>query len=149
MPNDTENGKSAIPAEYDGQAPGAAAGGAVRRCTGPRHQQQQQDVVDRHHEADEGAMIAERLPHQQRDEVAQKGPGDAREQPAETDDRAGEIRRGLFAGRVGNNVNHRPPRSPPKYRWELGIGSALAFGPWKLAVSLGTPPWMVNNRKEL
>ena len=40
-------------------------------------------------------MIAERLPHQQRDEVAEEGPGDAREQPAETDDRAREIRRGL------------------------------------------------------
>ena len=100
-------GKDEAP-EYDGQAPGAAAGGAIRRRAGPGHQQQQQDVVDRHHEADEGAMIAERLPHQQRDEVAEQGPGDAREQPAETDDRAGEIRRGLLAGRVGNSVNHRP-----------------------------------------
>ena len=52
-------------------------------------------------------MIAERLPHQQRDEVAEQRPGDAGEQPAETDDRAGEIRRGLVAGRGGNGVNHR------------------------------------------
>ena len=77
-------------------------------------------------------MIAERLPHQQRDEVAEQGPGDAREQPAETDDRAGEIRRGLLAGRVGNGVNSSglpAALAAPKYRWELGIGSALVLWP--------------------
>ena len=59
-------------------------------------------------------MIAERLLHEQRHEVAEQGAGDAGKQPAEANDGAGEIRRGFLARRLCDSVNHSVPVGNPR-----------------------------------
>ena len=100
MPNAGANGKSAMPAaastnpaSTSGSRPRPRARGAVRGRAGPRHQQEQQHVVDRHHRADGGAVIAERVAHERRHEGAEQRSGDAGEESAQSDDQAGEIGR--------------------------------------------------------
>ena len=56
------------PRDHERQPPTAARAGAIGEDTGQRHQQQQEHVVDRHHRADEGAPVAQGVPHENRDE---------------------------------------------------------------------------------
>ena len=80
------------PAEHDRQPPAAAALEPIGRGAAPRHEQEQQHVVDRHDHADGGAVVAERVAHQRRHEGAEERPGDAGEEAAQADDRACQIR---------------------------------------------------------
>ena len=80
MPNIADDGErapcrhaaSTNPAEHEGQAAPAAGAGAVRGRAGPGHEQEQQHVVDGHDGPDRGAMLAERVAHERRDERAER-----------------------------------------------------------------------------
>jgi hypothetical protein len=78
--------------EHQRQAPPAARRGIVGQCTCPGHQEQQQDVVDRHHRADRGAVFADRIPHEQRNERAEQRTGHTGEEAAQPDEQAREVR---------------------------------------------------------
>ena len=76
-----------------GRRPRPRRAGAVRGRAGPGHEQEQQHVVDRHDGADGGAMLAERVPHERRDERAEERSGDAGEESAQADEQQREVRR--------------------------------------------------------
>ena len=80
--------RSTRPDEHDGQAAAPAGAGAVRRRAGPGHEEEQQHVVDGHDGPDGGAMLAERVAHEGRDERAEERAGDAGEESAEAHKRA-------------------------------------------------------------
>ena len=99
MPATTGEAKSAMPADASTnpastmtQAAAAAGARAIRCRSGPGHEQEEQDVVDRHHRPDGGAPLADRGLHEQRDERAEERTGDTREESAQSDDDAGAIR---------------------------------------------------------
>ena len=102
-PNAADAGNSAMPGGGEDEARRArSAGGRGPRALarsdaapGPGHQQEQQHVVDRHHGADRGAMVAERVAHQRRDERAEERAGDAGEEPAQADEAS--VRNGVRA----------------------------------------------------
>ena len=100
MPNLADDGNSAMPAAASTnpartmrQATPAARAGAVRGRTGPGHEQEQQHVVDGHDGADGGAMLAERVAHEGRDERAEERAGDAGEESAQAHEQALDERR--------------------------------------------------------
>ena len=66
---------------------------AIRRRAGQGDEQEQQDVVDGHHGANRGPLIADGIAHEWWDESAQQRAGDTREQSAESDHQAKGIRR--------------------------------------------------------
>ena len=89
MPKRAEGGRITMPngskeKAGDDQPPPPAPAGArtIGRRAGPRHEEEQKEVVDRHDDADRGAVIAERVAYERRYERAQEGTGHADEQAA-------------------------------------------------------------------
>ena len=78
-------------AQDDRQPAPPAGAAAVRRGAGPRHQKKEEHVVDGHDRADGGAVVAEHIADERRDEVAQQRTGDAGEQAAQPDNQAGLV----------------------------------------------------------
>ena len=88
----------AEPEQHERQPAPSAVARPIRHEAGPRHQQEQQHVVDRHHHADDRAMAAKLVPHEDRDERTQQRPGDAIKQTTETDEQAFvKVQQGLAA----------------------------------------------------
>ena len=87
------------PDEHQAQAAPASCAGAIGRHARPRHEHQQQDVVDGHHRADGGAVIAERVPDEERHEGAEERAGDSVKQSPEAHQHADEIGNPPLAGR--------------------------------------------------
>jgi hypothetical protein len=61
----------AEPEQHQRQPAPAAVARSIRYDPRPRHQQEQQHVVDRHHHADGRAMLAELVAHEDRDKRTQ------------------------------------------------------------------------------
>ena len=98
MPNAVDEGnerhagrREHEPGEHDGQAAPTPGAGAVRRRAGPGHEQEQQHVVDGHDGPDGGAMVAECVAHEGRDERADERAGDAGEESAQADEQQGNV----------------------------------------------------------
>ena len=91
------------PGEDEGETTPAARDGAVRDRSGPRHEQEQEHVVDGHDRPDGGAVVAERVAHEQRDEGAEEGSSDAEEESAKADDQQGAVRRSGWLRRCGDH----------------------------------------------
>ena len=79
--------------------------------SGPGHEQEEQDVVDRHHRPDGGAPLADRGLHEQRDERAEEWTRDTRKESTQPDHGAGAIRHARRSNRfrwyVGGNQGRR------------------------------------------
>ena len=93
MPSAAEAGNTAMPTrgqheprDHDRQAPPPAARARSESDAGQRHEQQQEHVVDRHHRADEGAPVAQRVAHENRDECGEQRAGDTGKEAAEPDE---------------------------------------------------------------
>ena len=83
---------STNPASTIGSRPPPPARARSEGAPAQRHEQEQQHVVDGHHGADEGAMVAQRVAHEERDEGAEQRTGDTGKEAAEADEQGGEIR---------------------------------------------------------
>ena len=65
--------------ENEWQPSSPSGAGAVGGRSPPWHEQKQQHVVDRHHRTNGGALLAERVTHEGRDESAEQGSGNTGE----------------------------------------------------------------------
>src|SRR5687768_9052730 len=82
-------------ADHHRQPPATGCARAVRRCTGPWYGEEKQHVVDRHHRADAGPLVAERVTHEGRHEGAEQRAGDPGEEASQSDAEADAVRRAL------------------------------------------------------
>ena len=111
MPNVADEGNSAMPArrqhepgENDRQPAPAAGARPVRHRTGPGDKREQQHVVDGHDAADGRAMLSERVAHQDRHEVTEERSGYAKEETAQANLQAGDVRRPVRTRRIHAGV---------------------------------------------
>ena len=81
----------------------AARDGAVRNRAGQWHEQEQEHVVDGHDRPDGGAVVAERVAHERRDEGAEERAGDAEEESAKAHDQQGAV---WWSGRLRRCGDH-------------------------------------------
>ena len=98
------------PRENDDQAAAPAGARAIRCRARPGHEQEKQDVVDRHHRPDGGAPLPDRGLHEQRDERAQERARDTREESAKAHDDAGAIRNAGRSDRFRRGVRDHQGR---------------------------------------
>jgi hypothetical protein len=133
IPACPDSGSSAIPAaadnergQHDWQTPATARAQLIGHAACHRHQQQEQYIVERHHETDHGRMAAEHALDERRQERGDERPGNAGEEAAQTDECTCGVRHALNTRAVdGKGIvgsGHRQKGS----RWRReDVGSAV------------------------